>query len=137
MVGGFQDVQLASLNVPTGCLHRGQVKSTGSDRDSGVVFLPVIDEETPLLTAVQGRKCPFCQTRGHVKQLREEELESKPTLISRIRKEVSLSRSSFLKGYDRRLLVRVQRRRIRHFFACKNQFCSKKWCQDEIVDERI
>jgi hypothetical protein len=128
---------MASLNMATGCLHRGQMTSTGSNRGSGFVFLPIIDEEPPLLTAIQGHKCPFCQTRGHVRHLREEELERRPTLTSRIRKEVSLNRSSFLKGYDRQLLVRVQRRRIRHYFACKNQLCMKRWCQDEIVDEQI
>lgn len=128
-------VLLASLNVTTGCLHRGQMRSGGNDWASGFVFLPVLEEEPPLFTAIQGRKCPFCLNRGHVRHIHTEELGSKPTLISRIRKEVSLNRNNFFKGYDRRLVVRVQRRRIRHYFVCENQLCMKKWCQDEIVDE--
>jgi hypothetical protein len=137
MVHRFSVVQLASLSAPAGCLHRGQMGSGGSDWASGFVFLPVIDEEPPLVVAVQGRRCPFCHTRGHVRHLRELELESKPTLVSRIRKEVSLKPGSFLRGYDRRMSARVQRRRIRHYFTCGNQFCLKKWCQDEVVDEPI
>ena len=96
--------------------------------------MPVFVGEESMWDEILGHRCPFCHRRGKVKEVKTEELGTKPAFVTRIRKEVSLSPSRFLEGYDKRVRVKVKRTIIRYYFVCRAPFCGKKWYSDETVD---